>query len=168
MRCCIGKIPDYDRLCEMSKRLPALDPAAVHATATLHAVGGELAASLQSSLAMYGISEGRLRILGLLMDHDRPATHTELAEWSGVTAGTITGLIDGLERDRYVVRKASETDRRVILIEMTPAGQKHLDAILPGHLTRLSRMMSRLSKAEQRTLVKLLLKVRGGLPALWE
>src|SRR5690606_21293334 len=119
----------------------------------------ELAAALESSLARQGISAGRLRILAQLMDQGRPATHSELAQWSGVTNGTITGLVDGLEREGYVRREPSPDDRRVVMIALTPAGLAHVKKILPDHLTRLARLMSGLTKAQQRTLVQLLLKV---------
>lgn len=166
LKCTAPQIPDYHRLCELAKRLPTLDPEAVLATAMLHAVGVELAAALQASLAEYGISEGRLRVLTKLMVLARPATHSELAECSGVTKGTITGLVDGLEHDGFVRREPNPDDRRVMMIELTRAGQGCLDQILPGHLSRLSRLMGQLSKQEQKTLVDLLLKVRAGLPAL--
>ena len=162
----VPQIPDYEKLCEVAKRHPEMDPEAVIATATVHAVGTELAAALQISLAEYGISEGRLRVLAILMCRGEPATHSELAECSGVTKGTMTGLIDGLERDGFVRRQPSEEDRRATLIGLTPAGQASLDRILPDHLSRLSRLMAGLTGSEQRTLVRLLMKVHAGLPAL--
>ena len=166
MKCVVPQIPDYEKLCEVAKRLPAMDPQAVVTTATVHAVGTELAAAMNASLTQYGISEGRLRVLSRLMLHDGPVTPSELAECGGVSKGTITGLIDGLERDGFVRRQSSEQDRRVTHVALTPAGQASLDRILPDHLSRLSRLMSGLSKPEQETLVGLLLKVYRGLPAL--
>jgi DNA-binding MarR family transcriptional regulator len=162
----VRQIPDYQRLCELSRRLPTLDPEAVYAFATTHAVGVEVEAALRCSLAKQGISEGRLRLLGILLDRPDAATHSELAEESGVTKGTITGLVDGLEREGYVQRQPDAQDRRVSRIALTPAGEAYLDKILPGHLSRLSRVMSGLSAAEQRLLVTLLRKLHAGLPAL--
>jgi len=162
----VRQIPDYQRLCELSRRLPTLDPEAVYAFATAHAVGVEVAAALHNSLAKQGISEGRLRILAILLDRPDAATHSELAEESGVTKGTITGLVDGLEREGYVQRQPDVQDRRISRISLTPAGEAYLDRILPDHLTRLSRVMSGLTAAEQRQLVTLLRQLHAGLPAL--
>lgn len=166
MKLTVPQIPDYQRLCEFSRRVPALDPEAVYAVATVHAVGAELAGAMQASLGKHGMTEGRLRVLAKLMDRDRPMTHSELADCCGVTKGTITGLVDGLERDGYVERQAEPNDRRVMMIELTQAGRSLLDRILPGHLARLSKMVSGLTRDEQRQLVELLKKVREGLPAL--
>ena len=163
----VRQIPDYQRLCELSRRLPTLDPEAVHAFATAHAVGVEVAAALHTSLAKLGISEGRLRILAILLDRPGAATHSELAEESGVTKGTITGLVDGLEREGYVQRQPDAQDRRVSRIALTAAGEAYLDKILPDHLAQLSRVMSGLTAAEQRLLVTLLRKLHAGLPALY-
>lgn len=168
MKFTVRQIPDYLRLCELSQRLPTLDPEAVYAFATVHAVGVELESAVRTSLSKRGISEGRLRILGILLDRPEAATHSELADESGVTKGTITGLVDGLERDGYVQRLPDEQDRRVTRIQLTPAGQAYLDEILPGHLSRLARLMAGLTPAEQRMLVELLRKVHAGLPALLE
>lgn len=158
-------IPDYQRLRELADRVPGLDPDDVTAAALLRAVAAELSAQLQLSLDRFGISEGRLRVLGYLLYLGGPATHSQLAEAAMVTKGTVTGLVDGLERDRLVRRFASKEDRRVSLIDLTPAGRRLLDEILPAHLSRLSELMRGLTPAERKTLRRLLEKVRSGLEA---
>jgi DNA-binding MarR family transcriptional regulator len=162
----VRQIPDYQRLCELSQRLPTLNPEAVYAFATAHAVGVEVESAVHHSLAKQGISEGRLRVLAILLDRPDAVTHSELAEESGVTKGTITGLVDGLEREGYVQRQPDAQDRRISRISLTPAGEAYLDKILPDHLARLSQVMSGLTAEEQRQLVTLLRKLHAGLPAL--
>lgn len=156
-------IPDYRRLCALTKKVPELDPDEVMTVVLLRTIADELVAQLQASLDEYGISEGRMRVLAHLLDREGPATHSELAIESGVTKGTITGLIDGLERDGLVRRSACPSDRRVSLIEITDKGERMLKTILPGHLRRLSELVGVVSKTEQRTLLKLLEKFRAGL-----
>lgn len=161
-----AQIPDYKRLCEISEELPDLDPEVVRATAAVRGVGTALAAALEASLVGYGLSEGRLRMLGTLLLEDGPLAHCKLAERTSVTRGTITGLVDSLERDGLVRRRPDEHDRRVTLVELTAEGRALLDRVLPGHLARLSRLMSGLTRDEQKQLVALLLKVHDGLSAL--
>ncbi len=157
------QIPDYQRLCELSSRFPNLDPDDVTAVLMIRAVAAELATKLQQSLDRYDISEGRVRVLAHLIDRDTAATHSQLALATGVTKGTVTGLIDGLERDGLVRRVPSPHDRRVSLIEITPAGKRTLHRILPGHLRRLSEMFGGLSRKERKQLIHLLEKVRANL-----
>jgi len=158
-------VPDHQRLRELAERVPGLHPDDVIAAALLRAVAAELTAQLRLNLDSFGISEGRLRVLGHILYVGGPATHSQLALAAEVTKGTVTGLVDGLERDKLVRRFPSAEDRRVSLIDLTPAGRRLLDKILPGHLRRLSELMRGLSPAEQKTLTRLLGKVRSGLNA---
>lgn len=156
-------IPDYQRLCDLTRTIPELEPDDVMTMLLLRSAADELTALLKASLDRYGITEGRLRVMGHLLDRREPATHSELAVASGVTKGTVTGLIDGLERDGHVRRLACEHDRRVSLIELTEEGERALKTILPGHLRRLSQLVGSINKDEQQVLMNLLEKVRTGL-----
>lgn len=156
-------IPDYQRLCALTKKVPELDPDEVMTVVLLRTIADELVAQLQASLDQYGISEGRMRVLAHLLDREGPATHSQLASASGVTKGTITGLIDGLERDGLVRRSACPSDRRVSLIELTNEGERTLKKILPQHLRRLSELVGVVTKTEQKELLKLLKRFHAGL-----
>jgi DNA-binding MarR family transcriptional regulator len=50
----------------------------------------------------------------------------ELAEGAGVASPTATRMLDGLVRDGVAVRRPSESDRRCVLVELTPAGRELL------------------------------------------
>ncbi len=156
-------IPDYQRLCRLTKKVPDLEPDEIMMYELLRAIADEMVAQLKASLDRHGISEGRLRVLAILLDQDGPATHTELAKSSGVTKGTITGLVDGLEHDGYVSRSASPSDRRVSHIEITSEGEQLLRRVLPGHIQCLSELVGVISKSDQTKLLKLLQKFRAGL-----
>lgn len=49
-----------------------------------------------------------------------PATAGQLAEWTGLTTGAVTGIIDRLERKGFVHREADPSDRRKVLVVRTP------------------------------------------------
>lgn len=51
----------------------------------------------------------------------------ELAARTGVTTGTLTVLVDRLESRGFVERRPNETDRRSILVGLTPAGERAFD-----------------------------------------
>ena len=80
---------------------------------------------------------------------------SRLAETLSCDASNVTGLIDRLESRGLVRRQPSPADRRVKVLQLTPAG-----VTTPG--TAAERMagrslpLSRLSPAERRTLVKIL------------
>jgi DNA-binding MarR family transcriptional regulator len=60
-------------------------------------------------------------VLGILRDHG-PMSPSELGERLIVTRATVTGLVDSLEQRGFVRRSANPTDRRGLVVEITPAG----------------------------------------------
>jgi DNA-binding MarR family transcriptional regulator len=64
----------------------------------------------------------------VLLDSAGPLAAGRIAEAMGITTGAVTGLIDRLERAGSVQRTRHETDRRQVLIELTPARRDELDA----------------------------------------
>ena len=57
---------------------------------------------------------------------DGASTVAELARWSNVDAGAMTRLLDRLERKGHCKRVRSTADRRVVEVELTPAGEAAL------------------------------------------
>ncbi|TVY09019.1 MarR family winged helix-turn-helix transcriptional regulator [Paenibacillus cremeus] len=59
----------------------------------------------------------------------QPCPTTKLAQQLEVTPSAITVMIDRLVNHGYVVRKADEHDRRVVLLEVTEQGHQVLQTI---------------------------------------
>lgn len=53
----------------------------------------------------------------------------DLARRLGITPAACTSAVDQLVERGYVVRRPSETDRRQIVLEVTPKGRRTLEAI---------------------------------------
>jgi DNA-binding MarR family transcriptional regulator len=86
---------------------------------------------------------------------------TDLAAQTQLTTSGITRVVDRLERDGLVERRACPTDRRGSFAQITSAGVARLDAVLPGHLELIERWLtSRLDQGELDTLLTLLRRVR--------
>jgi DNA-binding MarR family transcriptional regulator len=69
-----------------------------------------------------GLSLPQYHLLEALRDDDE-LTVGVLAEAAGVAPPTATRMLDCLARDGYVERHHSESDRRVVLVSLTPAGR---------------------------------------------
>jgi DNA-binding MarR family transcriptional regulator len=54
---------------------------------------------------------------------------SDLARAAGLEPSTMTGLLDRMERDGYVVRKADPDDRRALNIHLTEAGREARDTV---------------------------------------
>ena len=75
-----------------------------------------------SALACCAVfAAGNALALELITDAEAklPSAYQETKR-AGVTRATITGLLDGLERDALVVRAASAHDRRRLTVRLTP------------------------------------------------
>lgn len=115
-------------------------------------------------LASQGISRGKFTVLSLLHDKfDTGLLPHELAEKAGVTRATITGLLDGLERQGFVFRVEHASDRRMRIIRLTEEGRNFLEEIFPSHLRRVIDIMSCLDEKELNELSRLLRKLQQGI-----
>ena len=75
-------------------------------------------------------SEGKFVLLFLLHGQSGGLSPHELAERAGVTRATVTGLLDGLERDGFLRREADEVDRRRVQVLVERKGQGHCDEVV--------------------------------------
>ena len=90
-----------------------------------------------------------------LIEPDRPLPMGRLAETLACDASNMTGLVDRLESRGLVRRCPSSEDRRVKVLELTPAGAR-LRAVVLDRMSKPPESLDRLSQDEQRALVRLL------------
>jgi DNA-binding MarR family transcriptional regulator len=75
-------------------------------------------AAIARELDLRPAAFGTLRML------DRPRTMSEVADALHCDNSNVTGIVDNLEEKGLAQRRASEEDRRVKLIELTPEGRR--------------------------------------------
>lgn len=78
-----------------------------------------------------------------------PQRITDLAELEGVRQPTCTGLINTMEEDGWVVRRVDVSDRRAVMVELTPKGRDVLQSITDARSALFSGYLSALSAAER-------------------
>ena len=159
-------VPRYECLREAAKKYPSLDPGAFGAFLNLLRTGDEVFGAEEDYLSGHGVSHGRFMVMMLLQRpcaDEEPSTPASLAEECKVSRATMTGLIDTLEKDGVVVRKADTRDRRTLRVELTPRGKAFIKKIAPGYFQRVSAVLKPLKNAERKQLVGLLQKIQEGL-----
>lgn len=72
------------------------------------------------------ISHAQFELLAELRERG-PLPAGELAHVAGLSAATVSQMLDHLARDDHVKRVRSETDRRVVLIELTTHGRRRVE-----------------------------------------
>jgi DNA-binding MarR family transcriptional regulator len=161
-------LPKYEALRQRAARYPEIDPRAFEAFLVLMRVGSDLLDGLEAYLGSKGMSQGKFSILMLLnRDPDVGISPSDLADRSGVTRATVTGLLDGLSREKLVSREDDTGDRRKAVVRLTSRGRKLLDTILPEYYRHVSELMGGLSDEEKVSLVELLGRVNQRVGALW-
>ncbi|CAH2601707.1 MarR family transcriptional regulator [Rhodovastum atsumiense] len=84
-----------------------------------------------------------------------PMPAARLAKQEGLQAQSLTRLISGLERMGCIERRRSETDRREIVVMLTPRGREVLAEDMRGRQRWLERAMAEaLTGAERETLLQ--------------
>ena len=77
---------------------------------------------MQKGLVERGLTQVRANLIWELGAR-QPMTQRDLAEVLGVTPRNVTALLDALEKGNFVQRADHPTDRRAILVSLSPAGQ---------------------------------------------
>nr|WP_294793150.1 MarR family transcriptional regulator [uncultured Mucilaginibacter sp.] len=95
-----------------------------------------------------GLSGTDHKYLGFIIQHGS-MTAGELAKYTGLTTGTVTGLIDRFEKKNFVSREFDKSDRRkVIIVPNTPVIMKELGGIFGEIETKMTDLLNSYSKKD--------------------
>jgi DNA-binding MarR family transcriptional regulator len=111
-------------------------------------------ADLPSLASEFQLSAAQCHVLHLI-EPGQPIPMGKLAEFLACDASNVTGLVDRLESRGLIRRHADATDRRVKVLELTPAGVRLRSTVIE-RMTKPPARLDRLSAAEQQSLVKIL------------
>lgn len=103
-------------------------------------------------------------VLGILRDRG-PISPSELGERLIVTRATVTGLVDSLERRGYVHRSANPTDRRSLIVGITPAGLAVVQELRTIVHRNEKTWLRVLSDADLRVYIEFLHRIQDSLAA---
>ena len=107
-----------------------------------------------------GLTSSQFDVIVTLGDTEG-MTCKDLSEKTLVTKGTLTGVLDRLEKKGLVERVPSRDDRRCTLIRLTPKGDARFRQVFPTHIRHLKPYFERaLTTAEASKLRQLLLQLK--------
>jgi DNA-binding MarR family transcriptional regulator len=116
----------------------------------------------EAPLQNTGLTYARIRLLGVL-NRKEPQIMSALSDELVVSPRNVTVLVDALETNGLVRRRPHPTDRRAILVELTPQGAETHVAMYTQHAEAVSELFSDLSQADQGELLRLLNLLGAGL-----
>lgn len=143
----------------------AVDVEAISDCMQLLRVAKVLLGFFYARFAEHDISPGKYSVLMELLaqEEDESLSPSILAERIGVTRPTITGLIDGLVRQGFVLRRNLEQDRRGVAISLSDAGREFMRSFLPGQFDAMAGVVSALSAGQRQALRDALTTLEGSL-----
>jgi DNA-binding MarR family transcriptional regulator len=104
--------------------------------------------------------------LAVIEGEGKPMLTGDVAARMHITSGTVTSLLDTLERKRYVVRSSDRDDRRRVLVDITPAAQALLDEVLPAIQQVARLLVDRIGLQRQQVLLDILAEIRNAVADL--
>ena len=123
--------------------------------AMLHPLLRDLVAAELPILAAHDISMWGYVVLNAL-DRSPVRTQTALAEAIGADKTRIIGTLDELQQRGYIERRADPDDRRVRLLEITPAGRAVKNAVQSDIQRGEERWLAELSAGERKVFLRVL------------
>lgn len=148
------------------REYPGASRAATEAVLNLLATADLVVSDFERLLRHFGISEPAANVLAVLDGAGEPLEPRTIAQRLVRTSGSMSNLLNTLEKRGWVRRFAHPGDGRRALVELTPQGAELVDEILP-RIHRLEReLMTNLSAEECEQLVELTGRVQRRLVEL--
>lgn len=137
----------------------------ITAVGLLIETAGGLSAKLASQLAEHDLAPAEFEVLLRIARTPGHAMRmSDLAAQTLLTTSGITRVVDRLERDRLVERRACPTDRRGAFAGLTEAGLARVEQVLPDHVDVIEQWFTgRVPAGELESLLATLRRVRDAV-----
>lgn len=116
---------------------------------------------VNKSIHSFGVNPTEFAVLELLY-HKGDQPLQQIGEKILLASGSITYVIDKLEKKGLIVRKACEKDRRVTYASITDKGIAFIEEVFPKHEQTIHETLSGLTAEEKEQAIALLKKLGYG------
>ena len=150
---------DVDRIVEAWRReRPDLDVAPLQVFSRVSRLARRLDLDRAQAFAQHHLEGWDFDVLSALRRAGEPyqLSPGQLIRQTLVTSGTMTNRVDRLERRGLVGRSPDPTDRRGVIVRLTPEGQQAVDAAMADLLDRERTLLAELSSTDHDELAAML------------
>jgi DNA-binding MarR family transcriptional regulator len=153
-------------IADLREDVPGLDGTAVECHIMLFRTYAAYFTAVSARYEELGLSHARFNMVRWLHHADKHRlTISELGAHLEASVPNVIRMVQALEAEGWVRRIPSESDRRVMNVELTPDGQRRFRALLPRAVKIWEEVQSGLTSEEQAVLSHLLAKLRVSLLA---
>jgi DNA-binding MarR family transcriptional regulator len=157
---------ELERLALQEQTHPECRPLAVQTVIWLFRAYNAIMQTQAEELRQHGLSPSAFNVLMALLNTPGATLEPcQLAERLLVSRPSMSGLLDTLERKGLIRRHPHRNDRRRVLVALTASGRRLLDEHFPIHYHRQNAQLADLSDDDLETLVSLLRRIGGAVPA---
>lgn len=128
----------------------------------LNRTAAVMEADLRKVLAPFGLNCNEYAILEFLSRHGDQTIH-QIGKEIGVTSGSMTYLIDKLEKNGYIRRQSWSEDRRVLYVIITAGGRELMGKAIPAYHAKVGELLACWTEEETRKTIRLLGKARSNM-----
>jgi len=152
-----------DLLAAWRETRPDLDPTPLGVVGRVIVLAQHLEESVEAALGKHGLTLGQFDILATLRRNGPRGglTPSRLLESVLLSSGGMTARLDKLEEAGLILRTPDASDRRMVVIELTPKGKRVIDAATATRFAEAKASLPPLSAGEMQTLAGLLRKWLG-------
>jgi DNA-binding MarR family transcriptional regulator len=146
-----------------ARRYPGADNLATECVVNLIRTQSLVVAELDPLFRRHRLTGPGFNVLMIIEGAGRPLAPHQIGDRRLVTRGTVTGLLDTLEKQGLVKRTPHPDDRRMLLIELTGKGKGILKDVCSELFPAQAEMISILPKREKEMLVRMLGRLQSHL-----
>ena len=121
---------------------------------------------LDQRLRPLGLTQGKWTTLVHLAWGGDKLTQRELASRIGIEEATLAGLLDRLQTDGWIARKASEHDRRCKTVHLQPRSKKVLSQIFETAHDLRQELIAEIPQSDLETCMHVLARIRDKADAV--
>lgn len=108
----------------------------------------------------YGLSFSQFMVLEALYSKGKLSI-SEVRDAILSSVGTISLVVNNLEKMGYIKREADPCDKRICILSLTDSGREIISKIVPENEKMINNYMEKLDNEERKTLLDLLKKLGG-------
>ena len=111
-----------------------------------------LITQLNQQVAKFDLSLTEFGVLEMLY-HKGKQPVQKIAEKILVTSGTITYVIDQLEKKKYVIREKCTNDKRITYVQLSDFGKNQIEVVFPDHVRYLNDLFQSMEETKKISLI---------------
>lgn len=118
--------------------------------------------SLERDIESYGLDRETFQILEFLYNKG-PHPIQKISDTFSIPSGSITYVVDKLEKKGFVARLPIPGDRRKTNVTLTEEGRSYFDTVFPKHAQLISDNLSFATDEEKLELIQVMKKIGYGI-----